>query len=184
MPRFKPLTHEERTRMEQHGKELHQFTRERLKVESQGTGPSTGASKEIDPHKATLPRSPIASRPTGAQGSHGKPAAGGPGLRMAPPKQPAAPQPNPTVEPLQRRLCRPPETYEMRWHRPENPSQTMGGPARSSPQDHGRPGTADRPGISRPTSPAAPAHAPVRGGERQGGQGMGIGGNRPQSPQR
>lgn len=185
MPRLKPVGREERTRMEQQGKELQQFTRERLRVESQGPGLSPGAPKEIDPHKATLPKSPIASGPSGGQGGQGKTGRAGSAVRMTPPKHPPAPKPNPTVEPLQRRVPTPPDTPEVRWHRPGNPSQATGGPPKSYNQDPGRVGPTDRPGMSRPSPPSPPAHgSPVKGGERQGGQGMGHGGNRPPSPQR
>jgi len=105
--KFKPLGKNERSQIEQRGKQVRNLSNERMKWESQGLArPSVGASKRVDANKVKLPKSPIASRPTAGPA---RPTAGplrstGPApTRMTPPDRHTAPQTNPTVEPLQRR---------------------------------------------------------------------------------
>jgi len=71
LPKLKTLSKNERVQFERRGKELRNLSQERLKVESRGLKqPSRGPSGEI---KATLPKSPIASKPVGRASVKGPP---------------------------------------------------------------------------------------------------------------
>lgn len=190
MPKFTPLSKNERAQIEQRGKQVRSLSNERLKLESPGVArPPAGAPQRVEVNKVKLPKSPIASRPTAAPE---RPAAGpakpttGPSrpsaaparpttgferstspapARSTPPEHPKAPQTNPTVEPLQRRPSAAPGT-------PKGPdSSRMTSPERqSAPQPS--------PSTQRPQS------RPSGGGERNTGPSPNAGGNRPQPPGR
>jgi hypothetical protein len=154
--KFQPLSKNERTQFEQRGKQVHSFGNERQKWESPGAAkPAVDASKRTEPSKVTLPKSPITAKPTSPTRT-----------KMAPPDRYKAPQPNPTVEPLQRRHSGAPETSKRidtdRMNLPKSPSV-------STPPA----------GPSRPTAPAAPTRtAPPDRGSGNPPAGGGHGRNR------
>jgi len=100
MPTFKPLGKHERTQIEQRGKQVRNLGNERLKLESEGpVKASGGASQRIEANTVKLPKSPISAKPTGSART-----------KKGPPDRYKDPQPNPTVEPLQRRPSGTPAT--------------------------------------------------------------------------
>ncbi len=63
LPKLKTLSNSERVRFERRGKQVRNLSQERLKMESRGLKqPSRSPSRQV---KATLPKSPIASKPAG-----------------------------------------------------------------------------------------------------------------------
>jgi len=64
LPRFESLSRNERTQIEQHGKQLRNLSNQRLKLESRGLAkPSMGSAKKINVDRVKLPDSPIVAKP-------------------------------------------------------------------------------------------------------------------------
>ncbi len=78
LPKLKTLSNSERVQFERRGKQVRNLSSERLKLESRGLKqPSRRPSREI---KATLPKSPIASKPVGRASITGLPERSWPSL--------------------------------------------------------------------------------------------------------
>ena len=91
--RFQPLSKEERMQIDQRGKEVRNYTNKRQKWETQvSVKPPTKSSRRTEPNKVRFPKSPISAQPPDRV-DRGK----------APPSRYKVPEPNPSVEPLQRR---------------------------------------------------------------------------------
>jgi len=90
--KYKPLSKNERMKIQQRGKQVRSLSDERLKQESSGLPPSATSSGKSEAERVNLPKSPISSKPERQRST-----------RTAPPVRYSEPQTNPTVEPLQRR---------------------------------------------------------------------------------
>ena len=176
MAKFKPLSKNERAQIDQRGKDVRNYGNERLKRESpESARPAAGTPKAIETDKAKLPKSPIAAKPTGP--AHTK---------KAPPDRYKAPQPNRTVEPLQRRHSGAPETSKRietdKVTSPKSPSASTppAGPSRPTGPAPTETAPPDRHNAHQPNPRAEPPQGRSSGGgERNIGAKPDNRGNRP-----
>ncbi|MGM0426753.1 MAG: hypothetical protein ACQEQ7_05910 [Thermodesulfobacteriota bacterium] len=199
MAKFKPLSTNERAQIKQRGDQVRNLSNKRLKLESPKLAkPHRGTSKTIQPNRAKLPKSPIASSPTAAPS---RPTAGPskPGIgptrptgraptKMTPPERPKAPQTNPTVEPLQRRPSGIPGTSKriepgIRTP-PKSPTSTAKPPTRPTPPKVAPSGRQHVPQPQRTPPVQGPQSRPSVGRERNMGAGPNARGSSPQFPGR
>ena len=90
--RFQPVDTAERQKLAQHGQEVQRFREERQKLETKAAvRPAEKPSKEFEPARVRLPRSPIVAKPVAELGKD-----------HAPPKTYEAPAPDPKVAPKPR----------------------------------------------------------------------------------
>jgi hypothetical protein len=135
--KFQPLSRTERTRIDQRGKEVRSYTRQRQRLETQTPEKAPViTSGKTAPNTVKLPKSPISAKTTPTVD-----------VKKAPPTRYKTPKLNPSVEPLQRKS-----------------TQYPGRSSAGKPFDAGRSGTpAPAPKVPTNSRPSAPEVKPPTG---------------------